>query len=273
MRLEPAVTGTGPFDAVAADYDLSFSETRLGQWLRQMVRERLDAVFEPGDWVLELGCGTGEDAVWLAQRGVAVTATDASAAMIEVARHKAAAAGVVDAIDFECVDLHDLERWVPGRTFDGVVSNFGALNCLPDLGPLAQALARWLRPGASAVLVIMGPCCPWEIAWHLLHGQVRAALRRFRGAQLAHVGQGAWVPVWYPTPRRVRSDFEPFFRPTASAGIGVLLPPTYLRHLVDRWPDLFARLAAWERSCNSHFPCTWLNDHYLLALERRRHAQ
>ena len=53
-----------------------FTESRLGELLRQAVWRRLDDVFRPGDRVLELDCGTGEDAVHLARRGVRVLATD-----------------------------------------------------------------------------------------------------------------------------------------------------------------------------------------------------
>jgi SAM-dependent methyltransferase len=262
------VTRASPFDAIAADYDATFTQTRLGTWLRGMVREQLSSAFRPGDRVLELGCGTGEDAIWLAQRGVHVTATDAAEGMIDVIRLKAAAAGVAHRLELQRLDLRDLEAWTPGCTFEGAFSVFGALNCLPDRRGLARALARHVRAGGFAVLVVMGPLCPWEIGWHLFHGQPQAAFRRFRGAVPAHAGGGAHLAVWYPSPRTLRREFSPLFRPVASAGVGVLLPPTYLCHLVERHWSLFDRLARWERRWNRHFPWTWLNDHYLLALER-----
>ncbi|MGH2544698.1 MAG: class I SAM-dependent methyltransferase, partial [Ardenticatenaceae bacterium] len=99
------LTGSHPFDEAAAAYDTDFTHRQLGRWLREMVWERLDATFQPGDHVLELGCGTGEDAVWLARRGIRVTATDASAGMIEQARRKAESAGMVDQIIFAQLDM------------------------------------------------------------------------------------------------------------------------------------------------------------------------
>lgn len=258
-----------PFDAAAADYDATFTSTRLGRWLREGVWERLETLFRPGDCVLELGCGTGTDAVWLAQHGVRVVATDAAPAMLEIARRKAAAAGVASQIEFRQLDLTELHGWTPGRTFDGLLSNFGALNCLSGWGSVAETVAGWLRPGARAALVVMGPFCPWEVAWHLLHGDVRTALRRFRGGGEAHVGAGETMRVWYPSPRRLHSRFAPFFRRVETVGIGTLLPPTYLRHLVERWPALFERMTTWERRYRTTFPWTWLNDHYLMVLVKR----
>ncbi|MCS7312507.1 MAG: methyltransferase domain-containing protein [Acidobacteria bacterium] len=89
-----------PFDTVATVYDAQFTDRPLGRRLRAFVWECLERVFQPGDRVIDLGCGTGEDAVWLARRGISVTAVDASATILDVARQKAEAAGVADHIKF-----------------------------------------------------------------------------------------------------------------------------------------------------------------------------
>ena len=266
-----------PFDTVAAEYDAAFTEHRLGRWLRAAVWEHLDAAFAPGNHVLDLGCGTGEDAVHLAQRGVRIHATDGSSAMIDLARHKALLQGVGDHIIFSQLDLNTLDSnhpptpphsHTPTQKYDGAFSNFGALNSLPDRRPLAEALARWIRPGGRLVLVVMGPWCLWEWGWYLAQGRLRTASRRFRSGGLARVGEGATMRVWYPSPRRLRKEFGPYFRPVQTIGIGVLLPPTFGRDLVDRRPGFFERLAALDRRAGRVFPGTWLNDHYLTIFER-----
>ncbi|MDI3339979.1 MAG: class I SAM-dependent methyltransferase [Sphaerobacter sp.] len=269
-----------PFDAAAGAYDASFTQRPLGRLLRTAVWRHLDAAFRPGDRVLELGCGTGEDAVHLAQRGIEVLALDASAAMLARAREKVRAAGVAGRVQLAQLDLsrHSLEHVLvaagsaPGcGPFDGAFSSFGALNCLPDRRALAASLADWVRPGGRVVLVLMSPLCPWEIGWHLAHGQPRRALRRLtagRAGTVAHTGGGASTRVWYPTPRRLCAEFAPTFRPVTTAGIGVLLPPSYLAGLVERWPRAAAHLARLEDRIAGRFPWTWLNDHYLVVLER-----
>src|SRR5690348_10540712 len=90
-----------PFDALAADYDRAFTTSTIGRHMRAAVWRRLDAVFRPGDRVLELSCGTGEDALYLARKGVRVVATDSSPRMLEKARAKVAQAGLMDLVNVE----------------------------------------------------------------------------------------------------------------------------------------------------------------------------
>ena len=259
-----------PFDAVAPQYDAAFTDRLLGRWLRAMVWQRLARTFDPGQRVLELGCGTGEDAVWLASRGVIVTATDTSTAMLEIARHKAERAGVSDRVTVSRLDLESLERVdALDEQYDGVVSNFGPVNCVEDRRAVADTLARLVRPGGRVVLVVMGPVCPWEIVWHLSHGQVRTAFRRFRRGAPAHVGAGETLRVWYQSHRRIQSEFGAHFDVLETAGIGLLLPPSGMAGLVDRAPRAFGKLTAVDRRLAGTLPWRWLNDHYLMILERR----
>src|SRR6478735_6450842 len=90
---------TAPFDGMAADYDRSFTASSIGQRMRAVVWHRLATAFRSGERVLELNCGTGEDAVHLGSRGVRVLATDTSELMIEKARIKVAAAGLAEQIE------------------------------------------------------------------------------------------------------------------------------------------------------------------------------
>ncbi len=270
------MSGTGaaaaPFDAVAADYDRTFTDTRLGRWLRGRVWEWLERSFAAGDHVLELGCGTGEDALRLAERGVEVTALDASAGMLEVARRKAVTGPAAERTRF----LHwrlaahgpvDLPATEGGRLFDGAFSSFGVLNCLADLEPLGGALARRLRPGARLVLVIMGPHCPWEIGAFLLQGYPRQAFRRWRPGAPAHVGDET-LRVWYPSPGRLRRQLAPAFRHLRTAGVGVVLPPSHLADLVERHPGLFRLAARLDPLAGATWLGARLADHYLSVFER-----
>jgi len=104
-----------------------------------------------GRAALDLGCGTGRHALWLAARGATVTAVDFSDGMLAKARWKPGAG----AIRFL---LHDLTAPLPlpDGAFDVVVSGL-VLEHLPDLGPFFRETRRMLAPGGRAVLSAMHP--------------------------------------------------------------------------------------------------------------------
>jgi ubiquinone/menaquinone biosynthesis C-methylase UbiE len=58
------------FDAIAEEYDATFTNSHLGRILRRRVWQILAANISEGQHILELACGTGEDAIWLARRNV-----------------------------------------------------------------------------------------------------------------------------------------------------------------------------------------------------------
>lgn len=267
------------FDAFASDYDDTFTHSQLGEWLRPRVWQHLSRHFQPGDHILELACGTGEDALWLAQHGIHVTATDGSAEMVRVAAAKAARAGLSDKVQVYQLSLQELaaSRWPlaaseeklaanrqPPTAFSGLLSNFGGLNTIEDLRPLAQALAPLIQPGGKVILVPMGPVCPWEVVWYGLHGDMRRALRR-RGRAQAQIGSTI-IPIWYPSARQVREAFAPWFHPLQTESLGFWLPPSYLEHLVHRWPRLFQTLSRLDQTTASWWR-GW-GDHVIIVLEK-----
>jgi SAM-dependent methyltransferase len=268
--------GASPFDHLAAGYDDSFTRGTIGALLRRPLWRRLDGAFPPGRRVLELGCGTGEDAVHLGRRGVRVLATDASPGMVAAARRKVAAEGVADRVEVIQLAIEELgglggelPGWsgLPGAApFDGAFSSFGGLNCVRDLRRVALDLAALLRPRARLVLCVMGPLVPWEWVWFALRGEPGKALRRLRP------GGAAWrgMTIRYPAIGTVKRAFASAFRVHgAPAALGALLPPTYAEPWAARHPRLLARLDRWERRWEKLPPLPWLADHYLLELERR----
>jgi SAM-dependent methyltransferase len=260
------------FDALATDYDAVFSHSALGRMLRQRVWRVLGDYFQAGQHLLDLACGTGEDAVWLAQQGIAVTAVDGSAKMVEKTAAKAQQASLsrlITPIHLSLQAFADtpvVHNLLPKAPYDGALSNFGGLNTLAALRPLAAALAQLVRPGGFLVLVPMGPICPWEIGWHGWHGQWQTAVRRLRQPATARIGHEL-IPVWYPSPRRLRQAFAPWFTPGHLESLGLWLPPSYLAGYVERWPRIFAGLSRLERKMGQ-LSAGW-GDHFIMVLRRR----
>jgi ubiquinone/menaquinone biosynthesis C-methylase UbiE len=250
------------FDPAAQHYDEDFTRTDLGYWLRERVWARLADLFQPGASVLEIGCGTGEDAVWLARRGVSVLATDASLAMLRQTAAKAQTAGVAGRIETRPLDLKALPEHLDGLRFDGVFSNFGAINCTDNWPALATFLEQIVRPQGRVGLGVMSPFCLWETLWHGLHLDFATAFRRFNRRASAQLPGGRSLTVYYPTPGRLARAFQPHFQQTAIMGLGVFIPPSDIFPVIERRPALARRLVALERQLASSWPFRAWADHF-----------
>ena len=76
------------FDRIAFNYDRLWSTTAAGIAQRIAVWRWTDSLFEEGDLVLDLGCGTGIDALHLQASGVSIYGIDSSHRMVDVARRR-----------------------------------------------------------------------------------------------------------------------------------------------------------------------------------------
>lgn len=105
------------------------------------------ADLEPGS-ALDVGCGEGADAVWLAQRGWRVVALDVSQVGLERGRHAAEAAGVE--IEWVHAGLVDAEL-APG-SFDLVSAQYPALRRTPGDDAI-RVLLDAVAPGGTLLVV------------------------------------------------------------------------------------------------------------------------
>lgn len=154
-----SVSYSAPFDALAEVYDELFTHSVIGRVQRDVVWKATDETFRPGQRILEINCATGTTAMHLGSRGVSVLACDVSPRMTAVALQRAREAQLRATPEFRILATEGIPELGPEGPFDGVLSNFGGLNCVEDLRAVARDLARLLRPGAPALLCFLGLCC------------------------------------------------------------------------------------------------------------------
>jgi ubiquinone/menaquinone biosynthesis C-methylase UbiE len=140
------------------------------------------AGIEPGDRVVDLGCGTGQVSLPLAMAGARVLAVDVSPAMIRELEAEARRRGVPN---LEGVALPIEELTVPAGSVDLVVSSY-ALHHLRDADKsrLVAAACGWLRPGGRLIVADM-------MFGRGASGRDRAIIRS-KVAALARKGPGGW---------------------------------------------------------------------------------
>ncbi len=257
------------FDAVAERFDQRYGAWRSVAAQRRAVQAELARAFPIGARVLEIGGGTGEDAQWLLERGREVLLTDVSPSMVRIAAEKLRALGAPEprVVPAESLLAFADERARDGLApFDGAFSNFAGLNCVTDLSPTARGLARLVRPGGQALIVIFGVYPPGEWLVQLGRGDVRSAFRRMsRGDVHARLG-GQDFTVRYHRPADVRRAFAPWFRLVSRTGIGIFIPPSAAEPTVSSYPGVLGVLEAVDRVVRR--PLAALGDHVLYRLER-----
>jgi SAM-dependent methyltransferase len=262
----PESTAGAAFDHIAQDYDQIFTESLIGRAQRDAVWKVLKRTFRKSDKILELNCGTGEDAIFLGRNGVSVVALDASRQMIARARHRLHNLAHLP-VTFRQLPTERIGELHPATQYDGAFSNFSGLNCIADLGPVAASLAGLVKPGGRLVLCFSTRFCLIEILHYLALGQWRKAFRRCKGYAQVKLDDVQFT-VYYPTLRRICQAFAPNFRLYSCTGVGVAVPPSYLEAWARRYPRLFLLLRFIDEQLASLPILRSTGDHVLLCFER-----
>jgi ubiquinone/menaquinone biosynthesis C-methylase UbiE len=256
------------FDSLAGTYDDIFTQSLIGRAQRGAVWNAARKTFKRGDHILELNCGTGEDALFLARGGLSVLACDASERMIAVASERRAVEAPQSLLQFEVLPTERIDQLRP-RQFDGIFSNFSGLNCVADIGAVARQLSFLVKPAAPMLLCFSTRICLWETLWFLMRSQPRRAFRRWKGHTVATVGE-LTVALQYPTLRVLRKLFSPFFALRLCIGVGVVVPPSYLEHWAREHEGMLNRLRAADTVISCWPGLRTIGDHMLLSFERRQ---
>jgi ubiquinone/menaquinone biosynthesis C-methylase UbiE len=243
-------------------FDDLYSSNPIIQYKRKRTRHAVLKNLKPGARILELNAGTGEDAIYFAQKGFKVHATDISDGMLKKLAEKVEGLPFANNISFEKCSFNELHLLKNLGPFDHIFSNFGGLNCTDRLDLVLESFNQLLAPGGSFTLVIIPPFCLWETLL-IFKGRFRTATRRWfsRNGRKANV-EGQEFTCWYYTPGYVRKHLPENFKITSVEGLCTLVPPSYLETLPTKYPRWFDflkkledRVCSWRlfRGCGDYF--------------------
>lgn len=241
---------------------------------RLRVYETLNALLAQQDikQVLELNCGTGEDAIWLAQQGCMVLATDIAPEMVKVAAAKGAQSAVNSQLSYQALDANQLNTLTTNDTYDLIFSNFGGLNCLSpeQLPKFVQESTRLLRPDGYLVAVIMSSFCWWESLYFTLKLNSKQAWRRqSKGPVAAPLDDNTTINTWYYSPKIFRTFARPDLEHQQTVPIGFWLPPSYLDPFFVNKGGFLRMLDGLEARTSRFAPLAAGADHYLMVLRKK----
>jgi ubiquinone/menaquinone biosynthesis C-methylase UbiE len=239
------------YDSIAATYDTAVADDA---WIRQRLWAHYLSRFRSGQRVLDLFCGTGIDATFLASRGIHVVGLDASAGMLAECRHKIVALAIDPLVETRLGDVSDLAALPPSQ-LDGAVSAFGGLNAVADLRQVSIGVARALRPGSHFVAHFVNRFSLWEALDYVTRGRLAPVWRMYRQNVREFPIGGKLVPHYlYGPDETYKRFFNTEFHLRQAYGLGILQPPSSvhrvppvaraaagrIEHASDSWPVIRA---------------------------------
>ncbi|KIC93761.1 class I SAM-dependent methyltransferase [Flavihumibacter solisilvae] len=257
------------FDNQSEVFDQIYGRDKIIAYKRQRVHNHLLQYLQPGSTVLELNCGTGEDAIFLGQLGCKVHATDIAPGMLRRLQQKVDALNLNETVTSETCSFGQLQQLNNEGPYDHIFSNFAGLNCTSDLDKVLGSFSGLLKPGGKVTLVLLPRFCLWE-SLLVFKGKFRTAFRRFfstRGRE-AHV-EGIHFRCWYYNPSYVRTCLKENFVHLSTEGLCTLVPPSYILGFADHYPQLFGFLKQAENRLRYLWPWKFVGDYYIISFVKK----
>lgn len=257
------------FTAQSDIFDQIYSGNTIINYKRERVHSHVLQYLPPNCSILELNSGTGEDALFFAQKGHLVHATDISPGMQRELRQKIEAAGLEEHVSTEICSFANLSQLKSKGPYDLIFSNFAGLNCTRELDKVLSSFAGLVKTDGIVTLVILPKFCLWETLL-IFKGKFRTAFRRFFSAngRAAHI-EGVNFKCWYYNPSFIISRLKDKFDLLSIEGLCTIVPPSYIEGFAEKHPAVYKFLKAKENKLKSRWPWKYVGDYYIISLKKR----
>lgn len=257
------------FSKQAPVFDTIYNSNTIIQYKRKRVRDHVMKLLPPQSHILELNAGTGDDAVYFAQQGHMVHATDISTGMQEMLVKKVKQLQLEKKITYELCSFTELENLQQQGPYDHIFSNFAGLNCTNELEKVLDSFSFLSSSRGFVTLVILPKFCLWEFLL-LFKGKFKTAFRRFAGRKGARARiEGEYFRCWYYNPSFIKKHLKDSFDTVSIEGLCTLVPPSYLENFAQKHPKLYQYLKKREDKWKTHWPWKNIGDYYIITLQKK----
>ncbi len=235
--------------------------------MREIVHKVYLNNFNEGNELLELNAGTGIDALFLAGHGIRVFATDISDKMIEIIKEKVKKQKAERLVEIKTCSFGEISS-IPKNSYDGVISNFGGLNCIDNFDKLSEDLASKIKQGGKFIAVVMNKICPWEILYYALRYDFKNVFRRAKAEGIEAVLGNELVKTYYFTPAQFAGFFENQFKVKRVYTLGLFTPPPFLIGIYRRLTLIVKIFMKIDELLKGIFPFNRIGDHFIIIMEK-----
>lgn len=255
------------FDSIAEEYHSSFSLNGSAKLARTRVHQSFTQYLSPAQGVvLDVGCGTGIDAQFIAGLGCDVYGIDKSVGMIgeAVKQLNLSNKTIGGKVELEAVvaNTKNLNLLLSSIRAKHVILSFGVINFIEDLQSLFQVIALHLDRGGICIATALSKSSWWE--YLRKGGSVRIGTQ----PKSMSIG-GVETSSWFWDDDDIVSASQNFFDVVDVYGIGFVYPPPYLDKYVCRFPRLQRLLWKLDRQYERSKLAAKYADHVVVVLERQ----
>jgi ubiquinone/menaquinone biosynthesis C-methylase UbiE len=258
------------FDSAAEEYDFTISNNYINTWIRKKTIKELLKYVSPEHRLLEIGCGTGQEAVEISRYVKTIIATDVSKKMIELLSLKVRAKKLeskIIPVRLAASEIDKISEMFPDIKINGCYSFNGPLNCEPKIRTFVKHLWKILEPPGYFVCSIRNTICATEEISHIFSLQLDKLSPRKHQPIMVSVG-GMDIPAFYYTPSIFVNIFKPYFKVEKIIGLPTFLPPAYLNDYYVRLRQYTSLLEKIDDLLSPHFPFNRFGDQNLFVFKK-----
>jgi SAM-dependent methyltransferase len=258
------------FDSASEEYDYTISHNYINTWIRKRSLSELVKITRQSDVLLEIGCGTGTEAIQISKQVTGIVATDISEKMLHILKRKVLAKRLdrkILGVRVGASDISTVGGVLPQGKVRVAYSFNGALNCEPELNKFPEQLSMIMEERGYFVCSIRNTLCLPETLSHSFVFQFGKMATRKSQPMMVSVG-GMDIPSYYYSPESFIRFFRPYFRVRKMIGLPAFLPPAYLNDYYLRTGKVRPFLEKLEFVFGERFPFNRFGDQTLVVFEK-----